>query len=434
MIVAVPSYVARIAVVLLSVALAATLAFFSVRNARAAHNAGLLTLKGYETAIRLEPTDSRNWYLLGHYLQYNLEDPDARRAIQCYLVSLKLDPRAATTWLDLAAAYESEGDIDSARDAFLQASRVYPLSAEVSWRYGNFLLRQDQLPQAFAQMRRSVSVDPHRAAQAFSRSWRVDPDINAILDQVLPPVPSVYLDSIRELTASHDVAPALVIWDRLAALHPSPSIGLQDAFLLTDALLEAKHPADARRVWNQAVILAHLPASLDPPASVLWDGGFETSEHNGGFAWSFGPLSAGAQAGLDTSIKRSGKQSLRVTFDGRENVNFADICQAAIVQPATPYRFSAWLRAQDLTTSQGVRFRLLWLQDSQLHSVETPEVHGTQPWTQIDLPWLAPSDVRQVRICIARNPSDDFGSRIQGTAWVDDVSLAPALPAEPTRP
>jgi tetratricopeptide (TPR) repeat protein len=426
MTVRVPNAAAHVALVVLSIALASTLAFSSIRNARAVHNSGLLTLKGYETAVRLEPSDPRNWYLLGRYLQYNLEDPDISRAIQSYRVSLTLDPRAATTWLDLAAAFESEGGSKDAGDAYLQASRVYPLSAEVSWRYANFLLRQDQLPEAFALMRRSVSVDPQRAAQAFSRSWRVDPDIHAILDQVLPPIPSVYLDSIRELVASRDAGAALVVWDRLAVLQPKPRLKLQDAFSLTDTLLESQQPADAHRVWNEAVALSDLPAALDPPGSILWDGGFETAERNGGFAWSFGNPSVGVRTEFDSFAKHSGKQSLRLIFDGRQNVNFEDVCQAAYVQAGTPYLFSAWLQTQDLATTQGIRFRLLWLENSQVRSIETPELHGTRTWTQVTLPWTAARDVHQVRICIARKPSDDFTSRIQGSAWIDDVSLTVA--------
>jgi tetratricopeptide (TPR) repeat protein len=426
MIVRVPSAAAHVALVVLSIALASTLAFSSIRNARAVHNSGLLTLKGYKAAVRLEPSDPRNWYLLGRYLQYNLEDSDIARAIQSYRVSLTLDPRAASTWLDLAGAFESEGDNRDAGDAYRQASRVYPLSAEVSWRYANFLLRQDQLPEAFALMRQSVSVDPQRAAQAFSRSWRVDPDIHAILNQALPPIPSVYLDSIRELVASRDVGAALVVWDRLVTLQPRPHLKLQDAFALTGMLLESQQPADARRVWNEAVTLSNLPAALDPPGSLLWDGGFETAERNGGFAWSFGTPSAGVRTQLDRSVKHSGKQALRLTFDGRQNVNFEDVCQAVSVQAGTRYLFSAWVQTQDLVTTQGVRFRLLWLENSQLRSIETPELHGTQSWTQITLPWTAARDVHQVRICIARKPSDDFNSRIQGSAWIDDVSLTAA--------
>src|SRR5258706_4714676 len=151
-------------------ALAITLSYSSIRNARAVHFAGLQTFEGIEHAAHLEPDNARNWYLLGRYCQYNLENPDARRAIRSYVSALSLNPASSEIWLDLASAYESEANLVAARDAFLHAKMAYPLSAEVSWRYGNFLLRQEELESALSAMPRSVQVYPKRAAEAFSRS------------------------------------------------------------------------------------------------------------------------------------------------------------------------------------------------------------------------------------------------------------------------
>src|SRR5205814_10014679 len=57
-------------------------------------------------AVHLEPAKPQNWYLLGRYWQYNLEDPDAARAIHSYLFALSLNPGSSDTWLDLATVYE----------------------------------------------------------------------------------------------------------------------------------------------------------------------------------------------------------------------------------------------------------------------------------------------------------------------------------------
>jgi tetratricopeptide (TPR) repeat protein len=421
------SFVLRLTLVVAALALATALAYSSIRNACAVYQAGLGTLAGYVKATQLEPGNPLNWYLLGRYWQYSLEEPDPRRAIQAYRSSLSLDPRSANTWLDLAAAYESDGDIRDARDAFVRAKRVYPISAEVAWRYGNFLLRQGELPQAFAEIRRALEVDPQRAAEAFSRAWRVDPDVQEILDKVLPANPAVYLDAIRELDSNEQLGSALIVWAHLVAIHPR--LQITGVFPFTDALLQAHRITDARRVWDEALSLSDTPPTGDPPGSVLWDGGFETGVHSGGFAWSLAPSSSGVQTSLDAAVKHSGKQSLRLGFDGKRNVNFADVCHVAEVQPGASYRFSAWLLTQSLTTTQGVRFRL----DSRAGSVETSDLQGTQPWKKIELPWTAGKDVHEVRICVCRNPSDDFNARIQGTAWVDDVALVPALP-ENARP
>src|SRR5256885_15950432 len=191
---------ARLTLMFTGVLLASGLAFFSIRNAWTAYDAALGSSAGYDAAVRLESSNPENWYLLGRYWQYSIDDPDVRRAIRYYRAALLLNPRYTDAWMDLGAAYESEGDMTSARDAFLQAKRVYPISAEVSWRYGNFLLRQGQAPEAFSEIRRAVHVDPRRSAEAFSRCWRVDPDIHAILDNVLSPNLNGYLDVIHELS------------------------------------------------------------------------------------------------------------------------------------------------------------------------------------------------------------------------------------------
>ena len=430
------SSIARATLLFVAAVLAAALGYSSTRNALAAHFAGMETRQGQERAVQLEPGNPEAWFLLGRYWQYNLEEPDANRAVAAYRNALSLDPHSATTWLDLAASYESEGNAAAARDAFQQAKRVYPISAEVAWRYGNFLLRQNEIPAAFAEIRHSVEVDPKRAAEAVSRSWRLDPDINSIIENVLPPTAPIYLDAIRELDADAAMDPALVVWDRLRALQPPPRIDLSQVIQFTDSLVQAHRIDDAHRVWTQAAGLADLnPPPNDAPGSLIWDGGFETSVNSGGFSWVYAPASLGVQSSTDTKEKHSGDRSLRLIFDGRRNVDFSGICHIAFVEPNASYRFSAWVHTQALTTDQGVRFRLEWTENAHSSAVETPEIHGTQPWTEVSIPWTATGDAsRQVRVCISRKPSDEFGSRIHGSAWIDDVALTPAPNAQPAAP
>jgi tetratricopeptide (TPR) repeat protein len=423
------SAAARLTFVFVAFLLTTALAYSSIRNALAAYHSGLDTGAGLEKAAQLEPSNPENWFLLGRYLQYNLEQPDLQRAIQAYHSSLALDPRAATVWLDLATAYEAQGDPAAAREAYLQAKRVYPASAEVAWRYGNFLLRQDEVSPAFAEIRSAVSADPKRASEALSRCWRVDPDIEAILDHALPPSVPVYLDAIRELDSDAAIDPALTVWDRLGSLHPR--LPLAKIISFTDSLIQAGRIEDAHRVWDQAIALADLTPTNDPPGSVLWDGGFETGVIGGGFAWALAPSSPGVQVTIDSTEKHSGERSLRLGFDGRRNVNFSDVCHLAQVQPGTSYRLSAWVRTQGLTTDQGIRFRLEWAENSLNASRETSDVHGTQPWTQLAQSWTALANVPQVRVCVTRHPSDDLVSRIHGIAWIDDVALVPESSASP---
>lgn len=418
-----PNPAARLAVLVLSVTLAAILSFFSIRNARAAYKAGLGTRAGFEAAVRLESSNPENWYLLGRYWQYTLDEPDPRRAIDNFRRALSLNPRSADAWLDLGTVYESEDDFAAARDAYIQARKVYPASAAVAWRYGNFLLRQGDIHQAFAEIRRAVYADPKRSAEAFSRCWRVDPDVQSVLASIIPPDRAPYLAVIRELAATDQLAATLTVWQRLVAIHPH--MNPADVIFFTDFLLEKGHFADAHRVWQDALLLSDVVTG-DPPGSVLWDGGFESNVHGGGFAWAFPAATSGVQASLDSRQRHLGKQSLRLFFDGKHNANYEGVCTNAEVRPETTYRFSAWVRTESLTSDEGVRFRLSWFADSHPSgSTDSQDSRGTQPWARIEMPWSSGKDVHHVRVCALREASRGFDTRIQGTAWIDDVSLVP---------
>ena len=90
------------ALLLLSFAVVLFLPYYSIRSARAAHAVGLNTRKGYERAVRIEPNDPQNWYLLGRFYLYDFDQPDRDAALRALLVSRKLDPLSADTLLELA--------------------------------------------------------------------------------------------------------------------------------------------------------------------------------------------------------------------------------------------------------------------------------------------------------------------------------------------
>lgn len=399
------------------------LAYFSIRAARAAHAAGLNTREGFEKAVRLEPGDARNWYLLGRFFQYDFDQPDPAAALHAFLVSRSLDPLSADTLLDLAANYEDAGNSNDARAAYLNAKRVYPLSAAVSWRYGNFLLRQNEIAPAFSEIHRAVELDPKRGAEAFSRSHRVVPDVKEILDDVIPPNLETYLDIVSDLTNDGQLDVAMTVWSRANAL--PGTINLRDVTPLASALIQSNRTEEAVLLWRQATAKLVPPIPPDPPGSVLWDGGFESGFSLGGLAWSFAPETKGVQAALDKLEKHSGNQSLRLMFTGRSNINFSDVCHWAPVEPGRSYQFSSWIRTKALTTEQGVRFTLHTNTQGKWTGVSTGEVHGDQPWTNITLAWTAPLDSQLVYVCVTRYPSEMADGDIAGIAWVDDISLVP---------
>ena len=404
---------------------AATLAFLAGKDALAERYAHSANAEEWLRAVQLEPGNASHWARLARYRHLDFERADVPQAIRYYHRALAIDPRAAYTWTDLAGAYEMAGDLSRAREAFETAEAAYPLSAEVAWRYGNFLLRQEQFPQAFTEIRRAVKTDPRQARLAISRCWRATRDIHLILERALPSDAEVYLATLDYLVSEHETGAALVAWQRLLAL--GHSVELPRASPLLDELIQNDRIEEARRVWKQALAAAGLPTDESVGGSRVWDGGFEGPFTNGGFGWRQYNI-AGASFEFDTETRHSGSRSLRVAFDGSANLDFQHLEQYIPVEPNTRYRFAAYLRTDGITTDSGVRFAIFPRGPGE-KPLFTPNLIDTQPWALDETEFTTGPQTRLVEIVLRRMPSQKFDNKIQGTVWVDDVSLTPRAPA-----
>jgi len=424
--------VVRGLLVVAALVVAAVVSFFAIRMTVAANAADGTTAKDLESAARLEPRNPEYWYRLGRYEEFNLEDPNPERALDSFRRAIALDPHYPEAWLDLATSYELDGNMEAARDAYLHAKESYPASAEVAWRYGNYLLRTGDLAHAFEELHHALRADPSRAAAAFSRVYRADPNIDDILKKVLPAQADVYIGVIAEASSAKQLGVALQVWAQLLTLHPH--LEIRDFYTLVYALLAAGEDADARRVWEQGIATQNLPPLLQPRGSVIWDPSFESGLSNADvfFLWQFKPIVQGVRTTFDSTQKHSGVQSLRISFDGQQNPNFDIACTFGIVEPGTHYLITGWIKTQDLTTNQGIFFRLHDLGKDAAAPLDSREIHGTTPWTVLDLPWTAGPETRRVQVCVRRDPSDNPDVRIFGNAWVDDVTLVPQ-PSEPRK-
>jgi tetratricopeptide (TPR) repeat protein len=422
----------RLIILVFASVAAAILSYLGIRNALAEHYSDQGTLAGYRRAVQLEPQNAKNWYLLGRYLRLELEHPDSKVAVRALKMSLSLDPRSARTWLELASVYEDEGSLDAAREAFIRAKNAYPRSAEVAWRYGNFLLRTGEAQTAVTEIYQAVQEDPKFGLEAFSALQRLEPNIDSVLNRDLPHIPSVYLDILWGLYDYPPTDVPLKVWSLLFELRKTIPQGQvpeghfqqtrQTLFSLVDKLIRNGPISEAGRVWGEVLMFLHIPQPNDPPDSLVWDGGFETDITGGGFSWRLPAL--GSMVRYDRDTKQSGKRSLRVRFDGKRNVDFHDVCQFILVSPQVEYDFSAWLRTDAITTNNGIFLRLNTPFNDATGAI-TPQVTGTIPWTRFNIQWKATSNVHVLEVCLVRLPSQKLDNRISGSVWLDDVALVP---------
>jgi tetratricopeptide (TPR) repeat protein len=413
----------RRALLVVSVAAAALISFQAVRIWVADHRLHSDRLEVMERGAALEPGNAAAWDRVGHRRQWDLANPDPAGALSDYLRAVERNPLSAHYWLDLASAYEDTGNLPLARDAFEHARKVYPASAEVTWNYGNFLLRQEQYSEGFAQIQRAVSADPTLLPLAVSRTWRSNHDVNLLLDEVLPANVDAYFRALDFFAANHQASAGLAVWQRLLGL--GKSFTLKRSFPFLDDLILEDRAEDARRVWLEGLAAAGLSHEEPPGKSLLWNGNFAEDFANGGLDWRWVVL-PGVAIDFDAAPPEHGPRSLRLEFGGGSNLTLNEPSQFVPVEPTHTYHFHAAMRTEGITTESGLRFVLTDANHPAGASLVTENLTGSHSWMNMEGDVTSGAETHFLLLRLHRDPSRLFDNKLSGTVWVADVSLVPA--------
>lgn len=402
---------------------AGTLAYSSGKFAVAAqlHRSSKPDL--WRLAARLEPGNAEYWRRLGLSRQWEVDSGNLPEAIRDLQMASRTNPRSADVWLELSDAYQASGDTSRAREAFEKAKANYPISSEVAWRYGNFLLYEGKQSEGYAQIRQALLTDPAIATAAIDECWRSDPHVDPILEKALPAKAVYYRAAANYFLAQNQLDPALAVWNRQR--EKGLAFAMSDSTRLVDSLIAENRIGEAQQVWKEAVEGSRWPRDVGNRYSLVWNGGFEYGFANGGFDWR--EVDAGGSSfAFDSFAAHSGSRSLRVSFDGTANVDFHDLFQEVPVAAGVHYHFSAFLRTEAISTDSGIGFGVYDPRHpSEIHVV-TPELIGTNPWTEVKADIESGPDTHLLRIVLQRRPSWKFDNKLSGTVWVDDVTLIPA--------
>jgi tetratricopeptide (TPR) repeat protein len=373
-------------------------------------------------AAYLEPANAVYWYRLGLYEKWNFEQRDLRRAVAYYQRATEANPRSDTYWMDLADAYEAIGQPERARDAFEKARTAHPISSDVAWRYGNFLLRVRDYPEAFTQLRRALIGDPGLTFQAISECSKVSGDLPTVLNEVLPSQNRYYLIALDYFLSQHQLDAAVTVGNRLLTLRPSAEMA--QFVPLINGLIAQERVDEALRIWRQALEVTNWPHDPSSNSSVVFNGGFEHDILNGAFDWQEDPIS-GAAFGLDDDVTHTGARALRIMFDGTANLDFQNLRQLCSVQPGRHYHFAAFVRLEGISTDSGIRFAIYDTFHPASLQILTPDLVGSHAWSPMETDLVTGPETHLLTIALRRLPSWKFDNKLRGTVWVDDVSLIP---------
>lgn len=413
----------RLTVIAICVACAAALIDASGRMWMAAHLAAGKDPADWTRAAQIESGNAGYWSQLGLYQEWNFEHGSVQQAIRYFRMASQLNPHSPMVWTDLASAYEVAGQPSEARLDYEKARAAAPVSAEVAWQYGSFLLRQGETQEAAAQVRKALLNRPDLAPSAVPQFWEAGVGLDPILDQVLPPTRGNYLAALNYFVSQQDYDEALACWGKLELL--GRSLPLSDSMDLVNRLIALERIEDAERVWQQALALAGRSGEINPGGSLVFNGRFEHALVNDGFGWRWYPGN-GFVLDIVSDITHNSTQAARVVFDGTANLDFSSLRQYIAVTPRESYRFSVFMRTDAVSTDSGLRFAIRTCADPHQDLAETAAMTGTHPWAEQEAAFSTGADVHCVEIALVRRPSQMFDNRISGTVWVDNVRLLPA--------
>ena len=124
----------------------------------------------------------------------------------------------------------------------------------------------------------------------------------------------------------------------------------------------------------------------------------------------------------DSEVFQTSSWSLRIRFSGTENVGYRHLTQRVIVEPGR-HRFRARVRTEGVSTDQGVGFSIFAVDRTSPLKVETALSAGTADWTVVETTFTVPRPTRLLEIQAFRRRSRKFDNKIDGTVWIDDVSI-----------
>ena len=353
-----------------------------------------------------------------------VREEDVQKAINIFKGVLQRDPQNPYRWADLGEAFLEAGQKEEARYCYGQVLALAPHSAPFLLRAANFHFQIGENEEALPITAWILMLIPDYDSVIFSEYARLVDRPEDVLRYGLPEDRRAAESWLRFLIQAERLDDAQRTWEWVVGR------GYADDALAgeyVEFLIRQGRPDLAASTWARYL---GTRAGDYGKSTYLFNGGFESEPAQSPFDWSVA-RTQGVEVARDCTTAWSGKCSLRVSFAGTQNLDFAAASQMTLVKPG-PYRFHAFIRSEGLTTDQGIRFRVSDAEAPARLDVTFGQFIGTRPWSGVERDFVVPPATRLLQVQVIRQPSMKFDNKVGGTAWIDELSLEP-IGSRPSR-
>lgn len=368
-------------------------------------------------ATRWAPRDPFAHWTLGALEEKEFSASNLADAVHEYEIAVTLSPNDYRYWMELGRGLEAAGDSAGGERALGRAVELAPAYSLPRWYFGNLLLREGKVDEAFRQLARAGETDPQIRQQVFNLAGQVfGNDVEAIAQAACPSA-AMRVRLAIYLAGRQKFAEAVRVWSGTQNRNNERELAEE----LKKQLIDAKQFHDALVVMRE---LEPDTGKLPVPEQFI-NGGFEagtTLTSSDGFGWS---IASGPPAQITVDAQaHSGHASLRIVFRAPTKLDAIHVSQAVAVEPNTQYHFECWARTSDLTTGRPPLITILSAADNAPLASSPPLPTGTNDWQRIALDFKTKPNSDGVIVKLTRQSCDDASvCPIFGTVWYDDFNL-----------
>lgn len=363
-------------------------------------------LKYIELSPSFNSSNAEASYRLARIYQF-LMIGDEYQVQDLYVTSLRHNPLHSASWLGLTETYIESGEEDKARITLLRALELIPSSIGFLWESSLLAFSLGDVDLALDNLRVVAQADPWRRKSVFDLCGQIVSDPNLILEKVV--TDEILGDYLKYLIRADKQHETYSVWERLEA---RGKITPEFTLPYVDYLLRKGDSENAKTVWT--VLYPGLGNN-----SLVWNGSFEVDSIGRGLDWRIG-RPEGVDIDFDYSNKTRGDRSMKITFVGKNNIDFHHVSQAVPVDPNSNYLLTSDISTRDITTRNGIRWEVYCNKGMN----EFSETYtGTIDWTTARISFVTPHDCNVIHVRLRRIKSRKLDNLISGEAWIDNVNL-----------
>lgn len=335
---------------------------------------------------------------------WHQQEPE--RAASFFRQAVSQDVLHLDAWLRLAETEAALGHKEKARAILTFTTEMTDQVAH--WKWSQMVLARelgiDERLYRNANYLLSRSVLVQDALQLLHT--HLDGDASAVVAVLAPGNLGAYLDWLMRWGMTDE---SLTVWQTLTAnTEPDRETALRYAHFLVNH--KRIHPSVD--IWQKYT-----------GRTGLTNPGFEKIISGQGFDWRHWGEKDGTWGLKRVNDETAeGDFALKITFNGRENIDFHHLYQIFAVNPHEKYRLTYTWKSRGITTDQGPFVEVYSYEKRGLYQAG-PMITGSRSWHEKVIEFEIPADCRAAVVRLRRRASMRFDSKIRGMVWIDHFRL-----------